>query len=173
MTDPYAISGGHLRSQRQVTPSDERTAAVRALGLVAPWILLVSALAALLTTIHHLHGARIYDTPGRYHAVSLAVAAIAVQGALLVLALAEGPRVAALGRAGFKVVSVLAFVILFGAFEGGVTHIVAPLLAGGYGADEPFDLLFEVTGVLQIVPAAAIAILVLRAQRRSYTDQPD
>jgi hypothetical protein len=141
----------------------------RRFALYAPWIMAVSALAALLTTIHHLHGARIYDTPGRYHAVSLAVAALTVQAALLALAVADASRLAALARTGFSVLSVLVFAVLFGVIEGGITHVVAPLLAGGYSDDEPFDLLFELTGVLQVAPAFAMTVLVFRLHRRSYT----
>src|SRR5690606_13984613 len=45
-----------------------------------------SVSAALLSTVHHVHGARIYDTPDRYYAVAIAVACLALQTALLAVA---------------------------------------------------------------------------------------
>lgn len=135
-------------------------------------ILWASTAAALLTSVHHVYGARIYATPQRYYAVAIAVGGLALQTALLALSRARDPRRAALARRGFAAVSVLFFVVLFGTVEGGSSHIVAPLLAGGYGGEEPFDALFEVTGMLQVVPAAVVAVLAVRWLRgsRAYTD---
>lgn len=132
-------------------------------------ILWVSVSAALLTTVHHVHGARIYDTPDRYYAVAIAVAGLALQAALLAVARGGHPRWATLGRRGFAAVSVLFFVVLFGVVEGGSTHVVAPLLAGRYGGAEPLDAFFEVTGMLQVVPAAVVAVLAGRWLRRART----
>lgn len=132
-------------------------------------ILWVSVSAALLTTVHHVHGARIYDTPDRYYAVAIAVAGLALQAALLAVARGGHPRWATLGRRGFAAVSVLFFVVLFGVVEGGSTHVVVPLLAGRYGGAEPFDAFFEVTGMLQVVPAAVVAVLAGRWLRRART----
>lgn len=152
-------------SDHTIAPRTAAPSAAERFGRSAPWILWVSALAALLTTIHHLHGARVYDTPGRYAAVWLAAGGIAIQAALVGIARSRDDRLAGYARIGFTAASLLFFVVLFGVVEGGFTHVVTPLLSGGYGPDEPFDALFEVTGILQVVPAAAIAALVLRARR--------
>jgi hypothetical protein len=125
-------------------------------------ILWLSTANGLVTTIHHLHGARIYDTPGRYHAVWLAVLGIAVECIALWAAVAGGHRIAAIGRRTLMAVAVTLFALMFGAFEGGYTHVVRPLIDRGYGSAEPFDPLFQFTGVLHIVPAALTIALAVR-----------
>jgi hypothetical protein len=129
-----------------------------------PWILLACAANTIVTTIHHLHGARIYETPERYEAVWIALVGLGVSSLLLTLGLRPG-RLGQAARGSFMVVTALLFVVTFGIVEGFGTHIVYPLLQGGYGAAEPFDTLFQVTGVLHVVPAAAVALLLVAYRR--------
>jgi hypothetical protein len=128
-----------------------------------PWILWVSALATLNTVVHHLHGARIYDTPGRYHAMWLALGGIALQVVALAIAQHADSRVARVARMAFYTVTALFFVVLFGVVEGLVTHVVFPIVRRGYGTEEPFELLFQTTGILHVGSAVAAALLVASA----------
>lgn len=129
-----------------------------------PWILLSASTNVLVTTVHHLHGARIYDTPERYHSVWIASAALLLAGVLAPLGDRTG-RAAGLARRAFVATILVIFVGLFGVAEGFATHVVHPLLQGGYGDEEPFDALFQVTGVLHVLPAVVAAVLLVRGTR--------
>jgi hypothetical protein len=129
-----------------------------------PWILLAASANTIITTIHHLHGARIYSTPERYTSVWIASAALLLAGAFAVLG-AGTSRAAHFCRRAFVVTVVLFFVLVFGVAEGLSTHVVYPALQGGYGAEEPFDALFQVTGVLQVIPAVVVTALLLSDMR--------
>jgi SAM-dependent methyltransferase len=136
--------------------------------------LLAGVAVSALTSIHHVYGAIRYDTPIRYHAAALAaVAVIAMLGALRVSRTRAGSAVGKAARWAFLGVNATVFVILFGAFEGLYNHVLkdALHLAGTplallrvlYPApmyDVPNDWFFELTGALQVVPAAATAYFV-------------
>ena len=139
--------------------------------------LLSGAIATLvLTSVHHVYGAFRYDTPWRNHAAFISLFVIVA----LVVAFAvyrRGPATRAGGLAGWGliVLSVVFAVLVFGAFEGGYNHVLKDLLfLVGAPAEwltrlfpppkyeMPNDLVFEVTGVLQVVPAAFTALAALR-----------
>lgn len=125
----------------------------------------------LLTTVHHLYGARVYRTPWRRHAAVVSTLATAVIGGSLSLLRRNGERTT--GKIAFWVFTGanLAFpVVGFGLFEGGYNHLAKDVLYFGGASpavmrrlfpppryEPPDNLFFEVTGVLQVVPAAVTA----------------
>ena len=125
----------------------------------------------LLTTVHHLYGARVYRTPWRRHAAIVSTLATAVIGGSLILLRRNGT--ATTGKLAFWVFTGanLAFpVVGFGLFEGGYNHLAKDLLYFSGTSptvmrrlfpppryEMPDNLFFEVTGVLQVVPAAVTA----------------
>lgn len=160
-----------------LTPSDAR------LRFVERRALLAGSTVFVLTTIHHVYGAIRYDTPWRLHAA--AIAALAVVAMLLALRVSRAEPMSASGRAAwwaFWVVDAVIFVLLFGVFEGFYNHVLkdALYLAGTRMAtmralfpppmyEMPNDWFFEVTGVLQTLPAVATAYylaLLLRSRLR-------
>lgn len=133
--------------------------------------LLAGSTVFALTTVHHVYGAILYDTPWRLHAA--AIAAVAVIAMLGAFRISRAEPASFTGRAAwwaFWTINATVFVLLFGAFEGLYNHTVkdALYLAGTPLAqmqmlfpppmyEMPNDWFFEVTGVLQVVPAAATA----------------
>jgi hypothetical protein len=151
----------------------------------AHWRAGAAALAVLLmTTIHHVYGAIIYDTPFRLHIVFISLpVAMAFTFALYVGALRPGT---AAGRAatltGAAIILVFA-VAAIGFFEGGYNHVVKNVVyfVGGEDAmmklvpewlydpaavETPNDLLFELTGIAQFPLAVWAAVLTMRLLRR-------
>ena len=135
----------------------------------------------LLTSVHHVYGAILYQTPWRYHAVLFSVAAALVM--LGALALLRSRAEAPLGRGAWwaLVLTILVTVLMIGAFEGGYNHLVKNVVYfAGAPADwmsvlfpppryeVPNDILFEVTGILQVVPAVTAAGLLYRAVAPGY-----
>jgi hypothetical protein len=141
------------------------------------------AAVAALTTVHHVYGAIVYQTPSRYHAVFLAGGALVVMLGALSVAQRRGRT--RLGQAAwwtFFGVTAVVFVLLFGAFEGAYNHLLknALWLAGlpvralrvlfpAPTYELPNDLFFELTGIAQVLPAAMTAgwLATLLAERRS------
>jgi hypothetical protein len=133
-----------------------------------------------LTSIHHVYGAIRYDTPERYHAVLVGAAALIVM--LIALRVSRARPASATGRAAwwtFFGVNATVFVLLFGAFEGLYNHALkVALYLGGTPVAQlrvlfpapmyemPNDWFFEVTGILQLVPAAVTAYYLDRLIRR-------
>jgi hypothetical protein len=132
-----------------------------------------------LTSIHHVYGAIRYDTPERYFAAVIAAVAVIMSLGALQISRARSPS--PIGRAAWLVflgVNATVFVLLFGAFEGLYNHGLKDALYFG-GAplaqmrvlfpspvyEMPNDWFFEVTGVLQIVPAAVTAYYLVRLIR--------
>jgi hypothetical protein len=125
----------------------------------------------LLTSVHHAYGAYAYDTPWRYHAVAVSgVTALLILGAR---ALARRQTSGLFHRVA-QTVFVLAIlgvpVLAFGAFEGFYNHVMKNLLYFGGATpalttrlfppptyELPNDAFFEITGILQVVPAALAA----------------
>jgi hypothetical protein len=147
--------------------------------------LLVGALATLgLTAAHHAYGGIRYDTPWRLHG---AVVAIGMSPALLALSFTyrRSPG-SPLGRAAAWALAgiVVAFPVLaIGAFEGAYNHVAkdALFLAGAPRTlllrmfpppayEMPNDAWFEVSGVLQVIPAAFSAVASLRFMRALRAD---
>lgn len=141
--------------------------------------LLAGVAVLALTSVHHVYGAVHYGTPERYHAVFIAAVALAL--ILGSAAVARRKPASPAGRAAWWTawgVNGIISVLLFGAVEGLYNHVVK---VGAYygGASEerlrwlfrdplyemPNDLVFEITGVLQVVPAALAAYYLVRAAR--------
>jgi hypothetical protein len=110
----------------------------------------------VLTIVHHVYGAIVFDTPWRLHAAVLGAAGIAATLLLTRGSTRLGPLLAGL--------TLVLAVGLIGGFEGGYNHAFKLLLFFGGAApgtmhrlfppptyELPSDVLFEVTGVLQFV----------------------
>lgn len=144
-----------------------------------------AALAVLaMTSIHHIYGAAIYDTPWRLHVVYIAVpVAAAIVAAFRLGATREGTAGRIATWAGIAVILVFP-VALIGFFEGGYNHVaknIVHLAAGEAGmralfpewlyepgsVETPNDLVFEATGVAQFPLSILTSVLVFRLARRS------
>ncbi len=134
--------------------------------------LLSGALATLgLTAAHHVYGGLVYGTPWRLHGTFVVIpVALALLGAFALYR--RSPDTAAGAWAGRALVLVAAVfpIVLIGGFEGGYNHVLKNVLYfGGLSAEWlarlfppptyelPNDLLFELSGVAQVVPAALAA----------------
>lgn len=139
----------------------------------------------ILTSLHHAYGAYVYDTPWRLHAVYVAAAAaLAILGARAVMRAETSPASRKVARAIFVVVTLGVAVLMFGFFEGGYNHAVKNVLYFG-GAppalmaqlfpppayELPNDLFFELTGILQAVPAVLAAAWLYRMVREPLTSR--
>ena len=125
----------------------------------------------LLTSIHHVYGGYIYATPWRYHAVPVSVVtAVVILGALALWRRRPSALAGRIARIVFVLTTLAIPVISFGLFEGLYNHVVKNLLyfVGAPAAvlaslfppptyEMPNDVFFEITGVLQVVPAALAA----------------
>ena len=125
----------------------------------------------LLTSVHHAYGGYVYRTPWRYHVVLVAAPAAAViLGARAVARARPSGLLGAVARWTFGLTALVLPVILIGAFEGFYNHLVKDVLYfAGLPAEQmarlfpppryemPNDAFFEITGVLQVVPAALTA----------------
>jgi hypothetical protein len=135
----------------------------------------------LLTSVHHVYGAILYDTPERYHAVVIAGAALALMFGLKALNTRSGSGMVRRTAwwAGWSVNAVIA-VLLFGVIEGFYNHVVKVALHFGGMTEERFrwfyrdplyelpnDVIFELTGVLQVVPAAFAGYYLVKAAVRA------
>lgn len=129
-----------------------------------------------LTTVHHVYGAIHYGTPERYHAVGIAGAALALMASGFILhrrGSGSGPS-----RAGFWLFWLTTGavpVLLFGVVEGLYNHGVkvglwaievpeASLrrLFPDPTYEMPNDVVFELTGILHVIPSAIAAIYLAR-----------
>lgn len=128
----------------------------------------------LLTSIHHIYGAVIYDTPWRLHIVM-----ISVPVAIIIAALLYASRVAS--RPTWRLVAkwtaaavILVFpIVMIGFYEGGFNHVYKNIVFFAFGeaamradfpsamVEMPNDLFFEVSGILQF-PLAVYTLTQLR-----------
>ena len=157
------------------------TALHHAEGRALRWALALVA----LTSLHHVYGAVIYHTPPRYHAAAIAGLAVAGMAAALRASRAAGDdRRNAASWWTFWGVNAVVFALLFGLFEGAYNHLLKNILfLGGLPLHQmrvlfpapiyemPNDVFFEITGVLQVLPAALDAywlgrLLRLRPRRQ-------
>lgn len=141
--------------------------------------LLASAGVLSLTTVHHLHGAAVYDTPWRNHA-----ALVATPVALVLVIAHEIHRrqpSTRLGRTSlflFAALTLAVPVVLIGFVEGAYNHLVKNVLFfGGVPApifdrlfpdslyEMPEDVFFETTGVLQFFLGLSAARCLARLWR--------
>ncbi|HEY1308586.1 MAG TPA: AhpC/TSA family protein [Vicinamibacterales bacterium] len=133
----------------------------------------------LLTSIHHAYGGYVYHTPWRYHAALVsAVTATVIVGALALWRRRPSALAGRFARIVFLVTTLAIPVIGFGLFEGLYNHVVKNLLYFGGASmallarlfppptyEMPNDVFFEITGVLQVVPAALAAWFLYRTVR--------
>lgn len=142
-----------------------------------------------LTVFHHLYGAALYAAPFRRHALGVALPLALVIAALLWLGWIQRARAAGghFDRAAVALV-LAAPVAIIGIFEGGYNHILKNVLYfGGAPADVlrtlypfptyamPDDLLFELTGVIQLplaLVAGRVALRFLRTARPLRSRDP-
>ena len=125
----------------------------------------------LLTSIHHVYGAYIYASPWRAHVAPVsAVGILVIAGALFIRWRWPNRRAGDIALPAFAIVTALFPVACIGLFEGGYNHVVKDALyfAGAPHAvmrtlfpsplyEMPDDVLFEVSGVLQL-PLALISL---------------
>lgn len=125
----------------------------------------------LLTSIHHVYGAYIYASLWRAHVAHVsALGIVVIAGALLILRRWPNTRAGDIALWSFVIVTALFPVAWIGLFEGGYNHVVkdALYMAGAPHAvmrtlfpaplyEMPDDVLFEVSGVLQL-PLALVAL---------------
>jgi hypothetical protein len=131
-------------------------------------IMLGGLAVSLLTSVHHYYGVYVYTTPWRRHAAPVSGLATAVAfGSLLVL---RRRTTGLADTVAFWVLTADTLVVQvggFGVFEGGYNHLLTDALDIGGASpallrrlfpapryELPDDAFFEVTGVLQVVPAA-------------------
>jgi hypothetical protein len=139
----------------------------------------------VITSIHHAYGAYVYNTPWRYHAVLVAGAtAPLIFGALAVVRSRPSGLLRVLAQGLFILATLGVAVLMIGMFEGLYNHVVKNLLYFGGASSAlmtrlfpaptyelPNDAFFEITGILQVVPAALAAWYLYRmTQRRGTTD---
>jgi hypothetical protein len=165
-----------------------RSGAVRSEHGAEVRALLAGTTVLVLTTVHHVHGAVLYQTPERYHAVFIAVGAFVLLLGALVSSRRSGASAA--GHVAwwtFWGISAAVPVLLFGMVEGLYNHVVkVALYFGGAPAstmetlfpssiyEMPDDAVFEVTGVLQF-PAGLVTayfLFVLLRRRRFGHGRP-
>jgi len=130
-----------------------------------------SLVGLLLTSVHHVYGAYIYTTPWRYHVLFITgPAALVIAGSLALFHARAAGLPNTLARWLLALTALVVPVLLFGVFEGFYNHVLKDVLYfAGASAEQmtrlfpppryemPDDALFEITGVLQVVPAALAA----------------
>lgn len=140
----------------------------------------------VLTSVHHAYGAYVYQTPWRYHTVFISTAtALVILGSLAVhRARPSGlPGTLALGL--FVLATIAVPVLTIGAFEGLYNHVLKNVLYFGGGSaslmarlfpaptyEMPNDAFFEISGILQSVPAALAAWHLYRMVRPRRVGAP-
>ncbi|TQF16204.1 hypothetical protein FJV41_09300 [Myxococcus llanfairpwllgwyngyllgogerychwyrndrobwllllantysiliogogogochensis] len=140
----------------------------------------------LLTSGHHAYGGLLYGTPWRLHMVG--VAAVTTGVLLASLRVLRASRGGWRGELAFAVLTLTTLAVpvgMIGAFEGLYNHVLKDVLYFG-GAptnllsqlfppptyELPNDVLFELTGVLQPVPAGLALLALVRAFRERWTSGP-
>jgi hypothetical protein len=120
----------------------------------------------VITTVHHVYGAYLYNSPWRIHAVLVSgVSTVVIAGSLWLFRRYSTAAVGQFAFWSFVVLTVLVPVLGFGMFEGVYNHglkdalylINAPrsLMQRLFPApmyEMPNNYFFEITGLLQIVP---------------------
>jgi hypothetical protein len=133
----------------------------------------------LLTTVHHVYGAYVYHTPWRLHVAFVSgFAATAIIGSLLVLREHTDDLVRQIAFWAFAGVTLVIPVAAIGLFEGGYNHALKDALyfAGASTSlmtrlfpppayEWPNNAFFEITGVMQLVPASLTGWLLYRLVR--------
>ena len=120
----------------------------------------------LATTIHHVYGAWLFDTPWRLHIVFISIPVAVAMVASVPLARRPGNTLAAhLASWTFILLNGGFAIALIGFYEGGYNHLL-PNIQYALGIEHPLreglyvppdDLVFQLTGVAQFVVAAIAA----------------
>jgi hypothetical protein len=131
------------------------------------WVGFWGAAVILITTVHHVWGAYLYDTPWRLHIVFIGVPIAAVFVGLL--AYAAGRHGTGAGRiaAWLAIIIIAVFCsLLLGLYEGGYNHVLKNLVYFIHGPVRwmfpdgvtgiPDDVFFEATGIAHL-PAGILA----------------
>lgn len=133
----------------------------------------------VVTTVHHVYGAELYQTPDRYHAVVIAAVAFLLMVAGVGAWRRWRGRLA--GQSGWWLswtVALTVPVLLFGLVEGFYNHVTKVSLWALGVSDAglrrlfpeptfelPNDFLFEATGILHVVPAGLAGYYLARMLR--------
>ncbi|HEY6631608.1 MAG TPA: hypothetical protein VIZ90_09165 [Rhizobiaceae bacterium] len=151
-------------------------------GETSPNLHLPAASAAVavlaLTSIHHIYGAALYDTPWRLHIVYFALPAAAlIAGAIYLGRALRGSMSGTIATWAGSLLALAFPVALIGFYEGGYNHLVKNLVFFGSGEDAartlfsgeayemPNNFFFELSGVAQFPLAILTAVLVVRLLR--------
>jgi hypothetical protein len=129
----------------------------------------------VMTAIHHVYGAIVFDTPYRLHIVFIAVPiGIVIVAGLLVAYLRP---YTSLGRTALWIAALLILgfcVVAIGIYEGGYNHLIANIVYLAFGQEAfvamydtamhqmPNDVFFELTGIGQFVVALVAAWATLK-----------
>jgi len=126
--------------------------------------LLASASVLILTIVHHVYGAIIYETPSRLHISWFAIPALLATILFYSLHVRNifSPLISKLSLWLFILIVLLIPVGAFGLIEGGFNHLIKNILYFGGASEElldqlysapiyemPNDFWFESTGILQ------------------------
>lgn len=136
----------------------------------------------LLTTVHHVYGAYVYHTPWRLHVAFVSgAAAAAIVGSLLVLRRQMDDVAHHVAFWTLVGVTLVLPVGAIGLFEGAYNHVLkdALYLAGTSTSlmirlfpppayELPNNAFFEITGVMQVVPAGVTGWLLYRLVRSRW-----
>jgi len=143
------------------------------------WAGLLGVLVIIVTTVHHVWGAYLYDTPWRLHIVFIGVPIAAIFSGLLIYAVPRHGTGAARLATWLAVILIVGFcTLLLGIYEGGYNHVLKNIVYFTQGPASwmfpdgvtgiPDDVLFEVTGIAHL-PAGILAAVaswrLLRSQR--------
>ena len=117
-----------------------------------------------ITSIHHIYGAIHYQTPWRLHTLHINIPLLILLGILLLYSYKQLPGARKVGNFAILLV-VITWLGWVGAFEGFYNHFIKDLLYYGGLSNSllltlfpsptyemPNDFIFEVTGLLQLVP---------------------
>jgi len=132
----------------------------------AQWALFGSVAVFAFTTVHHVYGAYIYNTPWRIHAAFVSGLATALIAALLQLLRKRPDEVIGLVASwAFVAVTFLIPFLAFGVFEGAYNHVLKVVLYFSHASprlmarlypppayEMPNNLFFEITGAMQVIP---------------------
>lgn len=140
------------------------------------------ALAAVVETAitigHFVYSAQLYEEPERLHVVEPALVVLAIAGAVTVLFVWRPNRVLS---AALAVVTGAMYVVVFGLFHGGYSHLLKNILFFAGAHDETLEWLFmspdyarpdnatfEISGILGLVAAGFVAFWLARLVRTTW-----
>lgn len=125
-------------------------------------ITLYSAVLMIVTSIHHVYGAVVYNTPWRLHALMVSIPVLITTLVLYRIVRNKAPHLKSVPYWIFFLVTLIPSAGLIGVYEGLYNHILKNLLFfGGAGKDlmqqlfpaptyeMPNNVFFEITGIIQ------------------------